>query len=102
MICLILLIAKMSNTSKNPLGVFVNNNLLSVNNLFDFKAASKEVSSYRYQAIAREEHSSNLPSNLSNNNNSLDSKVVSFAKDINNKEPSKKEDKLIRANNALL
>ena len=92
----------MSNASKNLLGVFINSNLLGVNNLFDFKAASKEVSSYRYQVIAREEHSNNLLSNLSNNNNSLNSKVVSSAKDINNKEPSKEEDRLIRANSALL
>ena len=46
--CLVLLIAKMSNASKNLLGVSVNSNLLGVNNLFDFEAASKEVSSYRY------------------------------------------------------
>ena len=100
--CLILLIAKMSNASKNPLGVSVNSDLLGINNLFDFEAASKEVSSYKYQAIAREEHSNNLFNNLSNNNNSLNSKAVSSAKDVNNKEPSKKEDKLTRANSALL
>ena len=52
--------------------------------------------------MAREEHSSNLPSNLSNNNNGLNNKAVSSAKDINNKEPSKEKDRLTRANSALL
>ena len=99
---LILLTAKISNANKNLLSVSINSNLLGINNLFDFKAASKKVSSYRYQAIIRKEHSSNISNNLSNNNNGFNSKIFSFAKNVNNKEPSKEENRLIRANSAFL
>jgi len=99
--CLILLTAKMSDAGENPPGVSVNSDLLGVDDLFDFEAASEEVSSHRYQAMAGEEHSSDLPSDLSDNDDGLDSEAVSSAKDVDDEEPGEEEDGLTRADSAL-
>ena len=89
--------------NKDSLDLFVNNDLYNINNLFDFDAASREVNNYKYKSIrsiAKEKYSGNLSDN--DDDNSLFSETISFAKDINNKEPSEEEDKVTRGNSILL
>ena len=52
--------------------------------------------------MAKKEYFNDLSNNLSNNNNRLLGKTVSFIKDVNNKELSKKEDSVTRTKGVLL
>jgi hypothetical protein len=90
-----------SLADENSPGVFVNDDLLGANNLFDFDAASEEVDSYGYRDIsttAEEEHFNDL----SDDNDSLYSVTISSAKDVDDKELGEEEDGMTRADSVLL
>jgi hypothetical protein len=90
-----------SLANENSLGLFVNDDLRDVNNLFDFDAATEEVDSYSYRGIstiAEEEHFNDL----SNDDDSLYSETVSSTKDVDNEEPSEEEDRVTRADSVLV
>lgn len=82
---------------ENPPGVSVNNDLLGIDDLFDFEAASEEVNSHGHQAPAGEEHSNNL----SDNDDGLYSETIGSATDVDDEEPGEEEDGLTRVDSAL-
>lgn len=81
-------------------GVFINDNLVGTDDLFNFDAASEAVESYRsYDVVTpvEEEHLSDL----SDNDDGLYSMIASSAREADDDELGEEEDGVTRANGVL-